>query len=502
MLTPPKSIAGGNPLQIFQKAVAHHVPMILRYVLFHYKSIGLTIYAFIQMRLEAESSSKGDNKKRLGITPNLNLNVPLLSRRERPASRDAPRDKPKRPKRLHGIPRLRLQATSGLLTSNPMLPIVKLASSSLVSLRTISTITGGSKAICDEDQPSPHRSSLELERPFTPEEDPFAATPQTPLTPVDPASYSKSHSKENLKSFLPLGNEPGISPDRLNTSASFPGWRYPFRPTSSQSSPALTPPQTSTGLSSPSKTANGLLSIPCSKVKSTRRNTLLRTPSTPSIPQRKTLHINTFLANNKSNKAEQKKGHEVSARPDSRPSSPFPMLFRKSRGRKPSSNATRESPVSSNISTPTSDVFNFSPITSTPVCQKQRASPSHWSAPSSLLLSRKLEGLVQESHEVGSQGADALIDPNVIQQGGEHLSTPKRTDPSTWIPEIVLNLGEKQVVEEELSILGFDGDVSGGDEEGLTRYPSFQREVVKCARDVSSEATVPHPSSNIRRHVS
>lgn len=290
--------------------------------------------------------SRGSIRERLGLGPRLQLHVPL-------------------PTPLHTEVRSKSPA-------DPRIHLSRLTSASLVSLRSIATITAGSKAGCDEEDNSKRRDALDVERAFTPEDDPFAAGPVTPTTsrtPVSPMPRQQKQKQESTKSkyhsFMYLGNDSAISTGSANTPtsapASLPSWCYRLGSSSNMSSPALTP-SSSTGATtskgteasttSPSSVRSGL---PPSLIEAlgVRR----RAPSTPSFPPSSCRNLGQVLSRVRKVQNSQdgftnskRSGSGVVAHSASRPNSPFPMLFSRARGAKPSPKIERRDSIVSSAS--------------------------------------------------------------------------------------------------------------------------------------------------------
>lgn len=245
------------------------------------------------------------------------------------------------PRRSATHPRTSIKPSSKTLKGGKK-PIAALASASLVSLRSIATITAsnnhGDKVETDGDL------NIEMDRAFTPEEDPFAAT-----TPISIISSGSGSAGAKHRSFLPFPNTSACSVDMLNVPISAPPTLTTFDhcqtlpPIPRRDAPqqkinyprirlqkGLATPEESSPSSAYSSLPSCLDSRP-------------RTISTPSIfresrklnvlaalTRRKQTNVyNDSSARNSTVSSED--GKRVVGHSDSRPHSPFPLLFSRSK---------------------------------------------------------------------------------------------------------------------------------------------------------------------------
>ena len=106
------------------------------------------------------------------------------------------------PRRSATHPRTSTKPSSKTLKDGKK-PIAALASASFVSLRSIATITASNS---HGDKVETDDLDADMDRAFTPDEDPFAA-----LTPVSIISSASSSAKADTRSLMPLQNSTGGS---------------------------------------------------------------------------------------------------------------------------------------------------------------------------------------------------------------------------------------------------------------------------------------------------
>ncbi|KAL5495523.1 hypothetical protein ACEPAI_986 [Sanghuangporus weigelae] len=296
--------------------------------------------------------SRGSIRDRLGLGPRLHVHVPLPSQ--------FVADPTRRSKSQHRIssegtirkansPLLIAPPSSSRLSSSSRIPLPRLASASLVSLRSITTVTARSKGSGGENEEDNRMDVLDIDRAFTPEDDPFAAdppTPLTPLTPMNPTYQTQTSKEEKYHSFMRLGNDSSAScgPETpMSVPASLPSWHYRLGSNSNVSSPVLmssskfcgaTPvPRRSKRNASPSSVRSRFDPSPVEPL-SIRRGALSAPPSPPS--GRQTLkQVISRVRRIQDNQIENGignltggKGHTsgIVGHTESRPHSPFPML--------------------------------------------------------------------------------------------------------------------------------------------------------------------------------
>ncbi|KAL5518714.1 hypothetical protein ACEPAH_397 [Sanghuangporus vaninii] len=297
--------------------------------------------------------SRGSIRDRLGLGPRLHVHVPLPSQ--------FVVDPTGRSKSQHGIsseatirktnsPLPIAPPSSSRLSSSSRIPLPRLASASLVSLRSITTVTARSKGSGGENEEDNRMDVLDIDRAFTPEDDPFAAdppTPLTPLTPVNPIYQTQTSKEEKYHSFMRLGNDSSAScvPETpISAPASLPSWHYRLGSNSNVSSPVLMPssllpgatpvPRRSKRNASPSSVRSRLApSVVEVEPLSIRRRAPSALPSPPSGRQTLTQVISR-VRRIEGNQFESGisnltgKGHAsgIVGHTESRPHSPFPML--------------------------------------------------------------------------------------------------------------------------------------------------------------------------------
>ncbi|OCB86180.1 hypothetical protein A7U60_g6769 [Sanghuangporus baumii] len=295
--------------------------------------------------------SRGSIRDRLGLGPRLHVHVPLPSQ--------FVVDPTRRSKSQHGIsseatirktnsPLPIAPPSSSRLSSSSRIPLPRLASASFVSLRSITTVTARSKGSGGENEEDNRMDVLDIDRAFTPEDDPFAAdppTPLTPLTPVNPTYQTQTSKEEKYHSFMRLGNDSSAScvPETpISAPASLPSWHYRLGSNSNISSPVLMPssllpgatpvPRRSKRNASPSSVRSRLAPSLVEPL-SIRRRSPSAPPSPPSGRQTLTQVISR-VRRIQGNQIESGisnltgKGHTsgIVGHTESRPHSPFPML--------------------------------------------------------------------------------------------------------------------------------------------------------------------------------
>lgn len=230
-------------------------------------------------------------------------------------------------------------------------PIAALASASFVSLRSIATITAStSHGDKGDETDSPYsvlNADEEIDRVFTPDEDPFAA-----ITPVSIISPTNNKSKAGSRSFTTLQNHSvALPPMQSKPPSSAPATitdfsHYQVLPPIPQRGPQTLgnhPQNVLPGLATPSESSPSSMynSLP-SILPSIRP----RTTSTPSIV-RESRKLNVFAAltrrrqgniyddsSSRDSPASSDDGKRVLGHSNSRPHSPFPLLFSRNKVQK------------------------------------------------------------------------------------------------------------------------------------------------------------------------
>lgn len=231
-------------------------------------------------------------------------------------------------------------------------PIAALASASFVSLRSIATITAstshGDKGDEIDDPYSALNADEEIDRVFTPDEDPFAA-----MTPVSIISSTSNKSKAGSRSFTTLQNHSVVLPSMQSeppnsapaTITDFS--HYQVLPPILQRGPqnlGKHPQIVLSGLSTPSESSPSSM---YSSLPSILPSIRPRTTSTPSIV-RESRKLNVFAAltrrrqgnvyddsSSRDSPASSDDGKRVLGHSNSRPHSPFPLLFSRNKAQKP-----------------------------------------------------------------------------------------------------------------------------------------------------------------------
>ncbi|KAH8120475.1 hypothetical protein DFH11DRAFT_1722249 [Phellopilus nigrolimitatus] len=374
--------------------------------------------------------SRGSIRERLGLGPRLHLHVPLPTQdvsQPHPyaKSRSASLSPYKHNKTFSC---LTVRPVPGKVSSSPKRSVSRLASASLVSLRSITTITAPSKDIYDEDADSDRRDALGVDRAFTPEDDPFAAIAPSPVSPLFYTHIPIKNTK--LRSFMPLGNNSTVSVGKAvpETPMSAPATLTSFQShcdlRSTSSSPVLTasssieismqPPLINEArVASPSSVNSGL---PPSLVEALRQ-----TPSSPhvsdylNIPRHNLSHVlaqtrkvqgaRKASSKSKLNGNGEGNSHHVVGHTDSRPNSPFPMIFLKSVAAKASSAALKKNKRESILSSQ-SEMTEERSNKGEPVAAEAEAETTPQSYTSELLVECPIQGLVCEP--LGANDADAF----------------------------------------------------------------------------------------------
>ncbi|EJD04223.1 uncharacterized protein FOMMEDRAFT_19477 [Fomitiporia mediterranea MF3/22] len=289
--------------------------------------------------------SRGSIRERLGLGPRLHLHVPTPAEFLSGSSK-----MPKSRERLSSESTIRAHRPPSR-TNSPKLPLQRLTSASLVSFKSIAAITAAGKGIDEEAFCFVRREeALAIDRAFTPEDDPFAADPLTPITPISPVFETQPMKTDKYRSFMSLGNASSTSVSPELPICVLPSWHYRLGSNSNKSSPALTPsssyhdhPDSTSKRSRLSAVPPGALHKHFPSPVVDGQNLKRALPSIPIDLSRNQLDLNQAVIkvrnyrklqqedlNNRRHECEERDS-QVVGHSESRPHSPFPLLFQKSK---------------------------------------------------------------------------------------------------------------------------------------------------------------------------
>ncbi|KAI5123744.1 hypothetical protein M0805_000336 [Coniferiporia weirii] len=300
------------------------------------------------------SSSRDSIRRRLGLEPRLQLHIPLPAQTWIP-SRSITRDKAATPRTSRAgsrvLSRLAVRPASGIFSSSTKSPISRLASASFVSLRSIATMTAGNNLNSDEELDGDRRDALEVDRAFTPDDDPFAAH-----TPVSPLSWTHTPNEDSkYRSVMPQEDNSSasiIAPDTPTPiTAILPRWKSQFNAHYGLPSPILTPLSSTRSTAQSLTGEKGYTAIPSSACSELPLQSLTngigpqqRTPPSPTFLHSSRRHsLVSALSMAKITQGELSPGKarkscegnkRIVGHTTSRPNSPFPLLFLRSHAKK------------------------------------------------------------------------------------------------------------------------------------------------------------------------